>query len=103
MSMYFVPVNVSARFEILPGFGLKELSLCGIAAVVGGGLALLGGVFALSPIIRLALFIVPPAATFFLGRPAGQAGESVLDQIRHYRSWLLGQKLYLNMYREGDD
>lgn len=102
MSMYFVPVNVNARFEILPGFGLRELFTCGIAAGIGGGLALLAGVFALSPTIRLALFIVPPAAAFFLGRPTGQGGESVLDERRYYRRWRRGQKLYLNMC-EGED
>jgi len=100
--MYFVPVNVSVRFEILPGFGLKELLLCGIAASVGGGLALLGGVFALSPTVRFALAAVPPGVAFIAGRPAGSGGESLLDLIRHYRTWLAGQKMYLNMY-EGSE
>jgi hypothetical protein len=100
--MYFVPVNVSARFEILPGFGLKELLLCGMAAGIGGGLALLAGAFALSPTARFALAAIPPGAAFIAGQPAGSCGESLLDLVRHYRNWLVGQKLYLNSYEGGE-
>jgi len=98
--MYFVPKNVNARFEFLPGFGLKELFLCGIALAIGGGLALLLGVFALPLPLRFALIFVLPGIMFFITQP-GIGGESLFDLLGHYRSWSFQKKLYLNYYEGG--
>lgn len=98
--MYFVPKNVNARFEILPGFGLKELLLCGTALAIGGGLALLLGIFELSSPLRLAFVIIPPGIMFFITQP-GIGGECLFDLLGYYRSWSFQKKLYLNYYEGG--
>jgi len=102
MFMYFVPKNVSMRFEILPGFGLKELLLCGIALAIGGGLALLFGFFNVPDPVRLALLVVPPGIMFFITQP-GFGGESFFDLFKFYRSWLLNKKVFLNYYEGGGE
>jgi len=78
--MYFVPKNVNARFEILPGFGLKELFLCGTALAIGGGLALLLGVFELPSPLRLAFVVVPPGIMFFITQPV-LTGDCLFDLL----------------------
>lgn len=98
---YFVPKNVSMRFEILPGFGMRELFLCGTALGFGGALALLGGILNIPAMPRIAFLVIPPGIMFFITQP-GMGGESLFDLLKYYRKWSFHRKLYLNLY-EGSD
>lgn len=50
---YFVPPNVSARFEIIEGFGIKELIVCSIALLIGVFLTFTTGLIATRKIIKV--------------------------------------------------
>jgi hypothetical protein len=100
--MYIVPKNVIGRFEILPGFGLKELFLCGIALAIGGGLSLLISSFNVPTPVRIGFIIVPPGIMFFITQP-GLMGESFFDLFKFYRLWLLNKKVFLNYYEGGGE
>ena len=101
-TMYFVPKNVNARFEILPGFGLKELILCGSTLAIGGGLALIAGALVLPASIRLALVVVPTGVMFFITQP-GLNGVCLFDLLGYYRAWSFRKKIYLNYYEGGGE
>lgn len=50
---YFVPPNVSARFEIIEGFGIKELIVCSIALLIGVFLTFTTGLIATRKTIKV--------------------------------------------------
>lgn len=50
---YFVPPNVSARFEIIEGFGVKELIVCSIVLIIGLFLTFATGLIATKQTIKV--------------------------------------------------
>lgn len=99
--MYLVPKNVRARFELVPGFGLPELALCGVGLVVGAVLGFVTSLFGASSLVRIVLLVVPTGFMFFTTR-AGSEGENLFGLVVLYRKWKTGQRRYFNVPRGGD-
>jgi hypothetical protein len=97
MQDYLVPRAVTARMEILPGFGLPEFG-----AVVAGGLggALLQMVALLLPLtvpvklfFRLFLFVLPLGAAYMLVHQ-DISGFSLYNQLKAARQWSQRPRVY---------
>ncbi|MBT9177393.1 MAG: hypothetical protein DDT20_01726 [Firmicutes bacterium] len=99
--MYLVPKNVRARFELVPGFGIPELALCGVGLVVGAALGFVASLFGASPIVRMALLVLPTGFMFFATRP-GLEGESLFGLAVLYHRWKTSQRRYFNVPQGGD-
>ena len=98
--MYLVPKNVRARFELVPGFGLPELALCGGGLVVGALLGFVASLFGASPLVRMVFLVVPTGFMFFVTR-VGSEGESLFGLVLFYRRWKFNQRRYYNVPRGG--
>ena len=98
--MYLVPKNVRARFELVPGFGLPELALCGVGLVVGGLIGFVASLFGASPLVRMVFLVVPAGFMFFVTR-VGSEGESLFGLVVFYRRWKFNQRRYFNVPKGG--
>jgi len=98
--MYLVPKNVRARFELVPGFGLPELLLCGSGLAVGAGIGFVVSLLGVSALVRMVLLVVPTGFMFFVTR-GGSDGDSLFTLVMLYRQWKTNQKRYFNVPRGG--
>lgn len=99
--MYLVPKNVRARFELVPGFGIPELALCGVGLVVGAVLGFVTSLFGASSLVKMVLLVVPTGFMFFVTR-VGSEGESLFDLVVLYRKWRTSQRRYFNVPQGGN-
>lgn len=98
--MYLIPRNVMTKFQFFPGFGWLELGLTLAGAALGAGLWLVLGPVGAPLGLRLICFVVPPAAAYFVTRPAPD-GTSLLVLLRRWRAFGRRQRLYLYVTGRG--
>ncbi|PAD71349.1 PrgI family protein [Paenibacillus campinasensis] len=96
---YYIPKNVKARFEVVPGFGIKELGIVLSCAVIG--LIVAAGIFSVSKsALSFLLVLVFGGIGFVLSKPDPRTGRSPLSLYKDVRAYKSKPKRYY--YRFGD-
>lgn len=128
---YLVPANVSARFELIPGFGFYELKFVAIAVAIGvmlfGLLGLPKKTLYLDPSevslvysseemvdgkikriepyistpIRFFVILIPSAFTFLVVKKEPISNVSLFDNLKAAQAFKKKQKRYLYVYNSG--
>ncbi|MGE7828543.1 PrgI family protein [Paenibacillus sp. NPDC093718] len=97
---YFIPKNVKTRVELLPGFGIKELLIVLVGAVIGLILSFIIFFFSKSPMSFLVVVLFA-ALSFFLAKPEPRTGRNALDLLKDIRSFKSKPSRYYYRFGEG--
>lgn len=94
MNRYLIPRRITQRWEIMPGWGWRELASAGIGLATGAVLFALASLIGLPLIIRLLLLLLPAGSLTYLAMPLAMGG-SMLDLILAFRAYSRTRHLYL--------
>lgn len=92
---YLVPANVSAKFEIVPGFGWGELKHVVFSIIVGVLLYFLTGLTSMPGPVRIIILILPIAGTYLVVKRDPTSGLSLVTNLKALKEFKNKQKRYL--------
>ena len=97
---YLIPLNVNTRFELIEGFGWKDLAICLLTAGATFLLMNTVGFFlsTLSTMMKLCVVIGSTAISFFIVQRNPVTGMSMLMLLTSWREYEKNQKRYLYKY-----
>ncbi|MCR8987670.1 PrgI family protein [Brevibacillus laterosporus] len=98
--MYQIPKNVKARFEFFTGFGMSDLVITSMGALLGAGLFYLAGLFTNS-IGKVFLIVLPTVVFFLVTREHPLTKRPLYVTIFHIKQWKSNQRLYLYKFGRG--
>jgi hypothetical protein len=79
---YLIPKNIKARFELIPGFGWREIFVTLAGAIVGFMLLLLLGVFGIPIIVRIFLAVMCAGIGYGISVQNPRTGVNLLDILK---------------------
>jgi hypothetical protein len=100
MSRYLIPRRITQRWEILPGWGWRELAAAGVGLGVGVVLFAAASLIGLPLWLRALLVVVAVGCGVGLAMPMATGG-SMLDMLLDSRAY--GRTQHLYMYDLGRD
>jgi len=97
--LYLIPKNINAKFQLLPGFGWRELFVTLSFMGVGGVIALILHLFN-APIFLLFIIVVLfGAAGYMLSMEDPRTGMSLLRVMKSMRKFKQKQNMYFYILR----
>ncbi|MEC3018351.1 PrgI family protein [Bacillus cereus] len=98
---YLIPKNIKARFELIPGFGWREIFVTFTGLVIGLLLLLLLGVFGVPFILRLFLTVLCAGVGYGISVPNPRTGLNLLDILKMMKQFRAKPKRYYYVFGEG--
>lgn len=97
LNIYVIPKNISTRIEFFPGFGMKEIGIMIIGAVIGACAAAIFWFLQGSP-LWFGIAVPTGAFGFFIGKPNPRTGRNILDIIKDQRDYKSKPQRYFYRY-----
>lgn len=92
-----IPANVSDRQEFFVGFGMEELKVVGVGAIIGGILAVLIYLLIREFIVPFFIWLIAIYISFAFSF-RNKYGENAIEKIKYFFEYRRHQKIYLYQY-----
>ena len=99
LTQFYIPKNVSTRFELMKGIGIKEIIYTGIATIVGVILAIILYQITQNYFISAGIVATFSGGTFIVNMKDNN-NQSILDIIKNVIRFSTMQKFYKYVVKE---
>lgn len=96
---FYIPKNVSTRFELIKGIGIKELIYTGIAAMIGVFIAIVLNKITNNYLLSVSAVAVLGGGTFVVNIKDNN-NQSVVDLVKSIIKFYSSQKFYKYTVKE---
>lgn len=94
MNRYLIPRRITQRWELMPGWGWRELGATGIGFAIGAALFALAALLRLPLAVHFLLLLAPTGCAAYMAMPMALGG-SFLDMVLAWRAYARTRHLYL--------